>query len=88
MKTAALRKGDSNYLSFGFCRGADKVSKKTVQDGEKINNADIYFRVNVSDGAICGFGYSKDGKIFKNPERKFMARPGRCVGAKPGLFYT
>jgi beta-xylosidase len=83
-----VKKADGNYLSFSICKGADKGKEPTVQDGEKVNSADIYFRVKVIKGAVCEFSYSEDGKIFKAIGEKLIAKPGRWVGAKVGLFCT
>ena len=59
-----------------------------MQDGEKLNSKDIYFRVKVSNGAVCEFSYSEDGSNFKTVDEKLKAKPGRWVGAKVGLFFT
>ena len=83
-----VKKADGDYISFSICKQADKGNKETVQDGEKINNADIYFRVKVTKDAVCEFGYSEDGKTYKSLGGKLTARPGRWVGAKVGLFCT
>jgi len=83
-----VKKADGNYVSFSICREADKGNKETVQDGEKINNVDIYFRVKVTRNAVCEFSYSEDGKTYKTIGEKLTARPERWVGAKLGLFCT
>lgn len=85
---SVVKKQDGNYLSFASCRDADKKTKETVQDGEKLNSKDIYFRVKVSNGAVCEFSYSEDGNSFKTVGEKLTAKPGRWVGAKVGLFFT
>lgn len=83
-----LKKTDGNYLSFSICKTADKGKEPTVQDGKKINSADIYFRVKVSKGATCEFSYSEDGITYTSFGEKLIAKPGRWVGAKAGLFCT
>ena len=85
---SVLKKTDGNYISFTGARNADKTLQETVQDGEKISSEDIYFRVKVSKGAVCEFSYSEDGKNFKTTGNKLVAKPGRWVGAKVGLFCT
>jgi beta-xylosidase len=85
---SVLKKADGNYISFTSARNADKTLQETVQDGEKISSEDIYFRVKVSKGAVCEFSYSADGKNFKPTGDKLVAKPGRWVGAKVGLFCT
>ncbi len=83
-----VKKTDGNYISFGSCKNADKRKQETVQDGEKINSPDIYFRLKVSAGAQVEFSYSEDGKNFKAIGEKLVGKPGRWVGAKLGLFCT
>lgn len=83
-----IKKKDGNYISFVNCKEADKGKKETVQDGEKLNSKDIYLRVKVSKGAVCKFSYSEDGTNFKPIGEKLVAKPGRWVGAKVGLFFT
>ena len=83
-----VKKNDGNYISFSICKQADKGSRQIVQDSEKINNADIYFRIKVTGGAVCEFSYSDDGKTFKTTGEKLVVKPGRWVGAKIGFFCT
>ncbi len=85
---SVVKKADGNYFSYSLCKEADKEKEATVQDGEKIINADIYLRVQVTKGAVCEFSYSMDGVTFKLIGEKLIAKPGRWVGAKVGLFCT
>jgi beta-xylosidase len=81
-----VKKTGGNHISFSICKEADRGNKETVQDGEKLSSSDIYFRVKVTRGAVCEFSYSEDGKAFKTIGEKLVAKPGRWVGAKLGLF--
>lgn len=83
-----VKKTDGNYISFSICKEADKGKSPTVQDGEKVNSTDIYFRVKVIKGGICEFSYSEDENTFKSFGDKLIAKPGRWVGAKVGIFCT
>jgi beta-xylosidase len=83
-----VKKADGNYISFSICKEADRGKSPTVQDGEKVNSADIYFRVKVAKGGVCEFSYSEDGKSYKPLGDKLTAKPGRWVGAKVGMFCT
>lgn len=85
---SVVKKADGNYFSYRLCKEADKGKEATVQDGEKVTNADIYLRVKLSKGAIGEFSYSLDGIAFKPVAEKQAAKPGRWVGAKVGLFCT
>jgi beta-xylosidase len=83
-----VKKADGNYLSTSNCLSADKGKQPTVQDGERINSTDIYLRVKVAKGGLCTFSYSGDGNTYKPMGEKLLAKPGRWVGAKVGLFCT
>lgn len=85
---SVVKKADGNYFSYSLCKEADKGKEATVQDGEKIANADIYLRVQVTKGAVCEFSYSLNGTTFKSIGEKLIAKPGRWVGTKVGLFCT
>ena len=76
------------------CHDADKGTKeKTIQGGD-IGDGVVYLRVSVhpeSDTTIvptvlCTFAYSTDGKTYVQLGDPFVAREGRWVGAKVGLF--
>lgn len=47
---------------------------------------DIYLKVKVEAGGKCSFYYSTDGKRFHNVGDTFIARQGKWIGAKVGLF--
>jgi beta-xylosidase len=81
-----VKKADGNYISFSKCEKADMGISPTVQDGEKINSSDIYFRIIVAKSGICNFSYSEDGNKFKSIGEPLIAKPGHWVGAKVGLF--
>jgi beta-xylosidase len=83
-----IKKGDDVYLTYNNCMQADKgkLEKETILD--KVNIADIYFRVRIDKGAVCTFSYSTDSKTFINVTEKFTAQPGKWIGAKVGLFCT
>jgi len=46
----------------------------------------VHLRVGVTDGGLCRFSYSLDGKSFTPLGEAFTANVGRWVGAKIGLF--
>jgi beta-xylosidase len=84
-----IKKEDGNYISFATCENADKGSTEKNIDIEKLSDAkDFYLRVKVLDKALCEFSFSTDGKTFKLVEKKFIAKPGKWVGARVGLFST
>ena len=40
----------------------------------------------MSKGGVCQFYYSEDGKHYKRFGEEFIAREGKWIGAKVGLF--
>ena len=83
-----VSKSDGMYLTYDYCKDADKVKKEKNEVISKLSNGLIYLRVSISRGAVCDFSYSFDGNVFKNVGNKFMAAPGRWIGAKVGIFCT
>lgn len=80
------RKGSVLAISQAICLNADKGSAESAADIAEITEEEIYLRVTVSDGGLCDFSYSQDGILFEPAGRSFMAKPGRWIGAKVGLF--
>lgn len=79
---------DGVYLVYAVCKDADKgkAEKETVIT--KLNNGEIYLRVQVTNGGECNFYYSTDGKAFTKCGEEFTAVVGRWIGAKVGIFCT
>lgn len=85
---SVAKKSDGNYISFSNCKQADKGKPEVIIAGEKITTSTVYFSVKVSKGGVCEFSYSVDGLTFKTIGERLVAKPGRWVGAKVGLFCT
>ena len=81
------KKQEGNQISFTHCAKADKGGKESVKEEALLKGNEVYLRVSVKEGGICTFSYSEDGIRF-TASGSFMARPGRWVGAKMGLFCT
>jgi len=47
---------------------------------------DIWLRVRVDRGAVCRFSYSTDGRKWHDAGAEFVARQGKWIGAKVGMF--
>lgn len=62
--------------------GATEQQEETVE----LENGNALLRVTVGDDAKCRFSYSKDGRQWREIGKAFIARPGRWIGAKIGLF--
>jgi beta-xylosidase len=52
----------------------------------RVEELEIYFRLNVKEGGFCNFSYSSDGKNFRRLGETFKARQGKWIGAKMGMF--
>ncbi|HEV7644639.1 MAG TPA: family 43 glycosylhydrolase [Pyrinomonadaceae bacterium] len=76
------------YLAQATAKNADTGSAKKEGPPQSIASNEFYLRVKVSDGAMCRFSYSTDGKVFQNIGEAFQAREGRWIGAKVGLFFN
>ncbi|HQY12707.1 MAG TPA: family 43 glycosylhydrolase, partial [Ferruginibacter sp.] len=85
---SAVKKADGNYISFSMCNDADKGKPEILIDGEKMKGDEIYIRVEVRKGGEYEFSFSEDGKTYTSFIEKLVAKPGRWVGAKLGLFCT
>lgn len=82
-----VKKADTTYLTYNTCKQAEKGSLENEKIISKFNG-EIYFRVRVTKGAVCEFGYSRDGINYIYLENKFIAQPGKWIGAKIGFFCT
>lgn len=81
-----VNKMDGLYLSYAACTNADKGKAAEERLLTLVQSGNLYFRVAVDTGAVCSFSYSTDGKNFTLVEEKFVAKPGRWIGAKIGFF--
>ncbi len=75
-----------NQLIFVRCLGAEKNGKEQKQIIAERVSGSIYLNLTVKAGAIASFGYSINGKSFTSAGEKFVAKPGKWVGAKMGIF--
>ena len=74
------------YLSQVVCDDAEHGGAEKVVEQISAGSGDSYLRVSISEGGICTFSYSADGKRFKKLGQEFTAVPGKWIGAKVGLF--
>ncbi|GAA4501305.1 glycoside hydrolase 43 family protein [Hymenobacter ginsengisoli] len=69
------------------CPQADKGAAETTTASAPPGPSQLlYLRLTVRAGARCQFSYSPDGKLFSPLGPEFVAREGKWVGAKMGLF--
>ncbi len=65
---------------------ADQGAAEEVVERVDLPSSTAVLRVRVTDGAVCTFSYSVDGKRFRPVGAAFQARAGRWIGAKLGIF--
>ena len=80
------KKSDGIYISYFHCKDADKGTIEKELKSLRLDNGEIYLQVKISKTGNCKFSFSKDGKDFTSLEESFIAKPGRWVGAKIGLY--
>jgi beta-xylosidase len=80
------RKPNGLWVSQTVCKDADQGKAELETAPEVVQGDTFYLRVAVSKDAMCRFGYSTDGKSYRDIGEAFAARPGRWIGAKVGLF--
>lgn len=68
------------------CIDARTGGDEEVLFEEFYNGKTVYFKVQVTKGALCQFSFSSNGRKFKNIAESFKAVPGRWIGAKVGYF--
>ncbi|WP_235643516.1 glycoside hydrolase 43 family protein [[Flexibacter] sp. ATCC 35208] len=81
-----LKKEKELQLLYSTCKNADKGKAESQQLITTLKDSTCYFRVKITEGAICQFSYSNDGNDFIPIKETFTAKPGRWIGAKVGLF--
>ena len=70
------------------CLNAEAGKPEMLAAAKPIAGKIVILRIDVSEDAKCSFSYSWNGKTFFALGEEFMARPGKWVGAKVGLFYN
>lgn len=91
---ALEKSGDKFMISQRTCKNADKGSSEEVIAKAELNSGKIFLRVEVRPEnkneiipvVLCSFSYSTDGKNFCKIGEEFIAKEGKWIGAKVGLF--
>ena len=68
------------------CTDAPSSAREVVQASASLEGKEAFLRVSVDASAICRFSFSHDQKVFEPLGEAFVAKPGRWIGAKVGLF--
>ena len=82
---ALKRTANGLYISQSICKDADRGSEEREIEPTLVSGQTFYLRVVVSNGT-CRFSYSLDGLKFTTIGVPFVARQGRWIGAKVGIF--
>ena len=82
--------GGKLQLAQSVCKNADQLGPETTlaPAAELPPGQPVYLRVAVQAGAKCQFSYSLDSSSFRPVGTEFVAREGKWIGAKVGLFCT
>jgi len=83
---SAAQENGKLYVAQTICTGADQKGKEVNGEKSPLPSGSFYLRVSVKEGCICSFSYSTDGKMFIPSGENFIAKPGKWIGAKIGLF--
>lgn len=80
-------------LTNNICLNASKKGTESIASafGLVAKNELVWLRVSVKKegiDAMCTFSISKDGENFEEAGKVFVAKPGKWIGAKVGLFVT
>ncbi|MGS2761661.1 glycoside hydrolase family 43 protein [Sinomicrobium sp. M5D2P9] len=74
------------HISQVVCEDAEHGKPERTTETVKLKGNKVQFRVEVTKGGKCTFGYSTNGRKFKSLGKTFTAVPGKWIGAKVGLF--
>jgi beta-xylosidase len=83
---AIVKKADGFHLTTFVCKDADKGTEETEEADIVFAQDSLTLRVTIDKGAVCRFSYSEDGSAFKPLGKKCIAREGKWIGAKVGIF--
>jgi len=74
------------YIRVVKCEKANQNGDEVELYSEEFSGNEIYFRIEVKQGALCNFSFSTNGDNFKKVGDEFKAKQGRWIGAKIGYF--
>ena len=80
------KKNDQIFIVVKKNSKADKNGNEEELASFPVSGTDFYLEINVSMGGNCQFGFSTNGENYTIIDKPFIAKPGRWVGAKIGMF--
>ena len=69
-----------------YCEKAEKQHPEQVQVLTPVTSSSVWLRLTINQQGQVQFYFSEDGQRFTPAGRSFLAKPGKWVGAKMGLF--
>ena len=81
-----VKKYDQIFVIVKKNTRADKNNIEEELASFPVSGTDYYLEINVQEGGNCHFGFSTDGAKYTTILKPFIAKPGRWVGAKVGMF--
>ena len=85
---SVVKMGDDNFLILSKCEKADKGNLPEETIIAKVTDSSLMFSIEVDPGGKYKFSYVDGDKERVNIPHEFIAKPGKWVGAKLGMFYT
>ena len=85
-RIAVRKKGDALVVVESVGKDASRGTSERTVATVSASAPTLYLRVSVAEGAKCNFSFSKDGSTFETIGEPFVAKPGRWIGAKIGMF--
>jgi len=83
----SIKKSETGFvIRQATCENAEAGNVEIENAKVSVANSTLYFRVNVSNNANCIFSYSADGIQYYEIGKLFLAKKGKWIGAKIGLF--
>lgn len=73
-------------VSQTICKDAEKGTAETESPGIPIKTETFYLRVKVTEDSTARFSFSADGNTYTEIGEPFLAKKGKWIGAKLGIF--
>ncbi len=85
---SVIKREGSNYIVLTECEKADRGTTPRERIIAKVADSVFMFRIDAKSGGAYTFSYVEGEKQAVYIPDKFIAKPGKWVGAKIGMFYT
>jgi beta-xylosidase len=85
---SVVKMENDNFLVLSKCEKADKGNLPVETIIGKLTDSLLMFQIEVGPGGKYKFSYADGDKQVVNIPYEFIAKPGKWVGAKLGMFYS